>query len=417
MTWRRTSNRRLVEAIVDTFCESSEQFGLRLSTFRPEEWTRTEFWLDASGLALYFLDQVQTLGIEKVVDPSFIQKLEEKLADNKTRSVVMLEEFVGINRTFQQADISYANVKGFTLFPDSCPNSLLRHQLDFDFLVAPEQLGLCQSLLKERGYLRTGATNRTWEFKAGNDRTSSMKDHYKAKPQRSVELHIAIDETGPRNGERDPRLDRLSLWVCSEGIFPALSPADQLIGQALHILGHLRGESTRPSWLLEYRRHVTARREDIAFWHEVRLLASGYPPAATALGLCTFLATELFGMVSPSEFDAWTLDSLPSGVKLWAERYGREAVLADFPGTKLYLLLNSELECVKRVNLRRLLPMHRAPRVLHAGSRDTLLLRARRELVQLRFILFRLRFHLTQGMRYAVEAGRWKTLVRSRGSK
>jgi hypothetical protein len=411
MGWTKPANRRLVEAIVDTFRDSPERSNQRLSAFRPKDWADTEFWLDASGLALYFFDRVRSIGIEEAIDPTILEKLEQKLANNRARRDDMFEEFAGLNRMFREAGVHYANLKGFTLSPDSCHNPDLRFQIDFDFLIDPKQRDICLSLLESRGYQRTVATRLTWEFKAGNPPSVSMKNHYMASPHRSLELHFTADETDAVDVLRDPRLDRLGSW-CG---FPALSSPDQMIAQALHILAHLRSPATRLSWLLEFRNHVIVHKNDKAFWQELRALADPQPHAATALGLSVLLATDFFGSFSPPELNAWTLDQLAPRVKLWAEHYGRRVVCADSPGTKLYLLLDSELSPGKhpaRKTLRqRLIPLQRAPRVMRPQKHDSLRTRIYQEMIQLRYILFRIRFHVTQGLRYAIESGRWKRLL------
>ncbi len=110
--------------------------------------------------------------------------------------------------------------------------------------------------------------------------------------------------------------------------------------------------------------------------------------------------------------DAWTVDRLPAEVRLWANHYGRHAVLADFPGTKLYLLLNAELargEASWQGERRReLLPLHLAPRVTHPEPGDSVPKRLRGNLYHARYIIFRARFHLVQGFRYLRETWRWK---------
>ena len=404
----------LVEAIVDSFRATPEHSRRCFAEFQPKDWARTDFWLDASGFALYFLDHVQSIGIEDAIDPTVIQNLKRKLADNKDRRTDMFEEFLGLNRMFQEAGICYANLKGFTLSPDSCHNPDLRFQIDFDFLIDPAQRDLCLSLLGKRGYQRTAATRTTWEFKAGNPPAVSMKNHYKASPHRSLELHFTAGGTDAIELLRDPRLDRLGLW---SGL-PALSAADQMIAQALHIFAHLRSPATRPSWLLEFRRHVTVHKNDKAFWRELRTLAQPQTHAATALGLSVLLATELFGPFSPSALNRWTLDELPPRVRLWAEHYGRSVLLADSPGTKLYLLLDKELSpgqhALRKTIRRRLIPLQLPPRVMRPQRDDSLRTLIYQDMIQFWFILFRLCFHLTQSLRYAIELGRWKRLVKEK---
>jgi hypothetical protein len=419
MGWSEKSNPKLVEAIVACFCESPEHSRQNLSQFGCADWARTELWLDNSGLALYFLTRVYSAGIADVVDTCTLRRLEQKLAENRDRRDDMIQEFVAINHAFRKAGVRYANLKGFTLAPDSCPDLSLRRQSDFDFLIHPADLNISRALVEDRGYEIVCATARTLELRSGNAQKVSLEGRYKATPLRSVELHTALEPNSVTGAgiPYDKRLDRLTLWKCEKGHFPALSSADQLIGQALHLLGHLLSEHTRPSWFLEYRHHVLAKRGDTAFWTEVHALACGQKDAAIALGLSTLLARELFGTFEAPELDPWTLDVLPSEVRLWAERYGRHAVLADVPGTKLYLFLDSVLaaSCKSQQPRNRaalLFPMHRPPRILRPPPKDTIRLRIQREIAQLHFVLYRTRFHLTQGTLYFIEACRWSRLVK-----
>ena len=187
-----------------------------------------------------------------------------------------------------------------------------------------------------------------------------------------------------------------------------------MIAQALHLLGHLRLEHTRPSWLFEYRHHVIARKDDHDFWKSVHTMASETPLAAIAFGLSTLLASILFGSFTSPDFDEWTVDVLPPKVRQWADCYGRRAVLADVPGSKLYLLLEDALQGhdvqPQSTGLRRLIPLRRIDRIMQPPEREGLRARLSREAIEFRFLLFRLRFHLQQGIRLAMEVRRWKRL-------
>lgn len=416
MRWTDKSDPELVKAIVASFRDSPEHSRQRLSSFSAKEWTRTAFWLDTSGLALYFLDHLRANGIIDAVDPDTRDKLEQKLADNKLRLADMLQEFAEINRSFQSSGICYANLKGFTLSPHSCPDLSLRYQSDYDFLVDPDHLKLARALLEKKGYVVTGRTSRTLEMKIADGQRISLDGQYKSSARRSVELHVALEGFGTIGPQvRDQRLNRLSEWRHDGQMFPALSPADQLIGQALHLLGHMRNEHTRPSWLLEYSRHVLTRREE-EIWKDVRTLAEPNPDAVIALGLSTLLTTYLFGAPAIPELDSWTADVLPAEVKIWAAQYGRKSVLSKVPGTKLYLLLDDALtgSCphLQSNRMRRLIPLRRPPHIMQTPLSDTFYLRIQREIAQLRFIFFRLRFHLKQGVIFAVEQRRWRKLLK-----
>ena len=412
MKLREPADGRVVEAVVGAFRDSAERAGERLSTIRQRAWARSYYWLDASGLALYFLNRLETLGIEEAIPVETLRRLQQNFADNRRRSHAMFVEFVSLNRAFQAAGVDYANLKGFTLSPESCPMPALRRQLDIDFLVDGTHLEPCRKILVEAGYILTGATKTTWEFKAAASQLEGMKDFYKSRLHRSVELHFSSTTAG--SPSRDERLDRLAKRLLDGFTFPALQPSDQLIGQTLHLLEHLCGASTRPAWILEYKNHVSFYYNDQKFWQSVAERSMHHRRAPIALGIASLLSSCLFGGETPSQLDEWTLDCLPGSVKLWVEHYGTRAVLADFPGTKLYLLLLHELERSEQVQpsqtqeQRKLLPLHRAPRIVYAAPDDNLWQWLRKEIHQVRFVLFRLRFHVVEGIRYLIEAARWK---------
>lgn len=418
MRWSARADRRVVDAVVATFCDPAESSYKRLSAFKHRDWVRTYYWLDASGMALYFLDELRRRGIEDALPIATLNRLRQNLADNQMRCSALFAEFTEINRAFQQAGVRYSNLKGFTLSPVSYPNPALRCQLDLDFLVDRSHLKLCGEILARTGYLLTAATETVWEFKAGCSELARIEDHYKPKPQRSVELHFA--RAGGTDGSSplcDERLDRLRLHSWGGVAFPTLSSGDLFVGQALHLFGHLRSSCTRLAWLLEYTRHLTARYDDGEFWNEVEECSQSQQQASIAIGVVTLLASHIFGCRVPSQLEGWTVETLPAAIGLWADRYGRQALLADFPGTKLYLLLEDELargdsswQKKKRICL---FPLHRVPPIAYAGPEDDVLKWLNREIYQARFILYRLRFHLIEGLRYMIEAARWKRQIRA----
>ena len=414
MSWRKPADRLLVHAIVQVFRGDAERSFVQLSTASPHAWEKTEYWINTSGLAFYFLDQVTALGIADAVHPRVFQRLRANLRKNKVRAAAMFREFVGLNAAFRSAGVTYFNHKGFTLCPHACPFPEQRHQLDFDFVVDRKHLESARECLESRGYRLSAATQKTWEFKAGNYARRNW-DLYSMGTSRSVELHFG---NGSENAN-DERLQRISNWTWAGLEYPALAPADQLIGQALHLFAHLRGENTRPAWVLEFRRHIISRRDDCAFWVTVRQLAADRKYAATALGTSILLASQLFGRCAPPEFERWAVSSVSPPVRLWVERYGVDAVLADFPGTKLFLFLEAEIERLEarpaKAVRTRLLPMHPGRTVFMARASETRAERMDRLWAQGRFMLFRARFHLVEAGRYLIERHGWKrALLRQR---
>jgi Uncharacterised nucleotidyltransferase len=415
MKWSARADGRLVEAVIAAFTDPPECSYERLSICKEQAWIRSYHWLDASGMTLYFLDRIETLGIQKSVPATTLARFKQNLEDNRNRNSVMYEEFVSINQAFQGAGIQYANLKGFTLSPECCPDPSLRCQLDLDFLVDGNQLDLCREILSRTGYLLTAATEQTWEFKAGDSTPSSIDDLYKPQKQRSVELHFTFPGSSQEQSYRDRRLDRLTWRLWNGHAFPVLSPTDQFIAQALHLYGHICSPWTRLSWFLEYRHYLLARYDDKILLADIKQQSTFHRHSDIAIGLATLLSSRFFGANAPAELNAWTLDALPAPAKLWADQYGRRSLLADFPGTKLYLLLQEELtsdDGAWRVKKRRsLLPLHSAPKITLAKLDDDLWARLRGKIYQARFNVSRARFHVIEGLRYIHESIRWRGLL------
>jgi hypothetical protein len=127
------------------------------------------------------------------------------------------------------------------------------------------------------------------------------------------------------------------------------------------------------------------------------------------------LITHTMGDFTPEELTCWTVDRLPVRISLWVERYGRRSVFAGHPGDKLYLLLQQELEraglTAKRSLRQALLPSRLPPAIALGSANETLLVRFARHRRQASFTLFRLRFHLVEGLRYLWESTRWQQYV------
>jgi hypothetical protein len=92
--------------------------------------------------------------------------------------------------------------------------------------------------------------------------------------------------------------------------------------------------------------------------------------------------------------------------------YAHRIALASFPGSKLYLLLREEMKpmglAAKRTRRQALVPRSMPPAILRAVPGETVLDRMNRYYRQLRFIIFRSRFHLFEGMRFLVESIFWR---------
>ena len=414
---RKTRSQRLRETVVAFVCDLDGPAIEELRSFTKDDWQRNFLWLDASGLALYFVDRLDKHGWWDAIPFSILKRLQQNLVDNRERTASLFAEMAEINSRFQKSGVTFANLKGLSLTPESVPDPTLRCQLDLDFLVATGQTSIARQVLTDMGYCLSAANRGTWEFKAGSSEVAAIKDLYKVKPQRSVELHL-VDTAGNavplRTSTCSGQLQRAVVRPVLGVPMPTLSPADQFLNQALHLFGHIRGEFTRTSWGLEFARHLRSRGNDAAFWREVEELAAEVPEATTALGVPILLVEQVFGPAAPDALRRWTVDQLPAPVARWARMYGRRVMMADFPGNKLYLLLENELgprrSDARQAALKRLLPFRLPPMITRGEAGEQLSTRLRRYVAQTRFVLFRLRFHVVQGARYCLEFLRWRWL-------
>jgi hypothetical protein len=395
------------EAVLLIFCDPLPEQCSRLDNLSEKEWQKLLHWLDISGLALYFLDRMVELQLCSMLPPGVLARLQQNLHDNTERTRGMIAESVAIHQAFQEASLSYATLKGFSLCAGSVPKLELRHQFDLDFLVAEKSVLDARQILERRGYRLYAISGRSWEFKKNETPGVSIKDLYKDLPGRSVELHVEADIP-----DRPSLLERLETREFHGISMPVLSPVDLFLGQGMHVYKHVCSEFSRTAHLLEFRRHVLARRDDQAFWGELQSRARDNQGTSLGLGVVTLLITRVMGDFAPEAFTNWTVRRLPRPVRLWVKLYGRRVVFESFPGSKLYLLLKRELESAgvpaKRSLRLALFPSRLPPAIVRACANETLMRKIRRYRMQLQFILLRLRFHVVEGIRYTWESYRWR---------
>ena len=357
-------NRQLSAAVLAIFGDADPtHLRQQLRRFSSRTWQDNFPWLDASGLALYFLDRLRSLKLDDAMPGCILSQLEQRHADNKQRTSFLFQEFVRINAAFRAAGLEYVNLKGFTLVPGYCPDLSLRCQMDFDFLICEAEAQQCQDLLRTLGYSLMGSNGHVMEFKSDAGSVPHIRSLYKARPQHVVEVHFCDDA----RFEFQPGLLDRSVNLTLDGIdYRALAPEDMFLCQASHIFRHIRSEWTRISWLLEFRNFIAAHFEDAGFWNNLRERAEQEPGAALAVGVALKLAEKAFGDFAPHELRSWAAGSLPATVALWIDHYGDDVLLARFPGGKLYLILERELDGsreMSRTIRRRLLPMRGPARV------------------------------------------------------
>ena len=397
---------RLKEAVIASFFEPAPAVRARMGEFKPRDWTRAKRWLDVSGLALYFLDRLTSLELVSAIPVSFWIELNKNLEDNRERTASLSSEALAITESLRALNVQCAVLKGITLPYESVPDSALRSQIDLDILVRSADAECTRECLAKFGYALGAVSGATWEFKAGPSGTSSLKTLYQVRPERSVEVHL-IDSQ-----EQADCLTRATCKEVQRGRIPCLSFADIFVQQGQHLFKHMCSEHTRASWVLEYWRHIGARRSDDAFWAEVQTIALESPGASMAIGAANLLAAIMFGPVAPPELSRWSTEQLPVAVCLWIQLYGRRLLLSDSPCSKLYLLLRKELNAqplLENASHRRLLfPLHLPPRITRPMRDERLRTRLGRYRMEAHFICHRLRFHISEGLGLAFESMRWQ---------
>ncbi len=396
-------------AVLLTFCDPLPEQCLRMLTLSSKEWGKLLRWLDISGLALYFLNRLVELNLCELLPPAVFTRLHLNLIDNAERTRGMISESIAIQEEFQKSGLSYAILKGLSFWPSSVPAPELRSQFDLDYLVGQRHAREARRILERRGYRLYAVSGRSWEFKLNERPGVSLKELYKHLQSYAVELHVE-----PNASNEPSQLDRLEWRELCGMSMPVLSPADLLLSQGLHAYKHICGEFSRASHLLEFRLHVFSRRDDKEFWTEVEWTARENSQASIGLGVVTLLITRVMGDFAPESLTRWTVDRLPRAVRLWVEMYGHRAVLGSHPGSKLYLLLQSELEFAgipgKRSVRKSLLPSRLPTFVIRAFPNEALSVRLHPYFMQLRLILSRMRFHIVEGVRFKLESRRWQRM-------
>lgn len=395
------------EAALLSLCHANSEHLDRLLHLSETEWRKLLYWLDVSGISLYLAHQLFELRLEHAISQEVIDQLRRNLTDNRVRIRHLLQESAEIQEQFQADGLSYAVLKGFSLYPSSVPNPALRHQLDLDFLICEDRARAARHILERAGYRLHAITEKTWEFKKNETPRFSPKYMYKDGFGSTVELHLESIRA-----ENSSRLSRLEFREI-EGIrMPVLSPADLFLGQGLHVFKDLCSPFLRAAHVLEFYRHLRTRSSDELFWSDVWALAIPDARSTAGLGVVLLLMHSLIGFEIPEEVSAWTTCHLPVGTQRWLSMYGRRAVYGAPPGTKLYLLLQRELETggipFRRTLKSALLPRRMPAPIFPAKAGEALAVRVVRYALQARYVLMRARFHLVEGFRLMWESYRWK---------
>ena len=396
MSFQRTKSLRA--AILHSFyAVKDEQAADRLREFSERDWRKLGSWMQASGIGLYFLAELGKRGIKHAIPEEILRGLSQNLADNRERNAALRSEFTRLNAAFRESGLDFLNVKGISLGAEYCQDPALRQQFDLDFWLREDQAQRCEETMCKLGY-RVHRSGNTLECQAGTASTPSLKDFYKPPMQRSAEIHLRpiseFESLPRRNG------------TLAGTVFQTLSREQTFLNHALHITKHLRSEFTRASWLLELRNAIAHAEHDADFWRRVREQCPD-DEVAVLIGVAVAVSARVFRFAVPDELGTWTLAVLPTRVRAWVKEFSEALVTADFPGSKLYLLLNDALcpalaggASVRSVLVPLRVPGYLAAKRGHAKS-------VRSFAVDVRFVASRARFHVVEGLRLLQAQRRW----------
>jgi hypothetical protein len=402
------------EAVLLSFVEASPDACSKLALLSHKQWKGLLEWLDTSGLALYFLARLEETGQSEIMPREILSRLKQNRFDNTERNAELVAESAAIHHEFQRAGLPYATLKGFSLGTLSVPDFNLRSQLDLDFLIAEESAHAARELLEARGYQLKAISGRSWEFKAEAGGRASLLDLYKPGMGHSVELHLErpedVDSSGSSHLSRTQQRRVHGMWI------PVLCPADLFLGQGLHLYKHVASEFMRTAHLLEFYRHVYGRFDDQQFWIHLQQITVNEPSKRLRLGVVLSLIAQVLRVAIPEALASWTIADLPQDAVLWVGRFGSRTVYGSHPGTKLYLLLQDALAPAgvtsKRSLRQSLVPSGLPQRITTATHGESMRERCARQRRQLQFFIFRLRFHVVEGLRFLYESYAWKRLRR-----
>jgi hypothetical protein len=419
-------NRALAQTVAACLSFSGEksiQFE-KLRGFSPRDWRRTLGWLDASGLALYFLQEIDDHNARAVLPSEVLMWLDKHLASNRRRVVRLAHEIANINQGFDQAHIRYAVIKGFSLVPLFCSDISLRAQADIDYLVEEASRKTAKQVLVEAGYDLEEESSVESKFEKPRTRNATRSDNsYAVQTEAGVELHTSVwnfELIHIPFAEPEFSLDPTHSKQWRDLTFPVLNDLDIFVLQIVHAFHHVLNCWVKMSWLFEIGYFLTQQGFNSAFWNALEQYAARMPQFRQFAAIVIRLASNIFGCTVPPVAERWIGEMHPAA-KVWISNYGSAWAFENNPYQELSLLSASKLvlflhqlyapdaEARKRIRDLRLFPWKQPPKVaMPIKGRPATNLQAR--FLQSEHIMRRLIFHASTGSRYLWELPRWRTL-------
>jgi hypothetical protein len=386
----------------------------------PSRLARLLRWLDQSGLALYLLNQLQEHDAWAQVPARFRQALEARLTANQARTQAMLREFARLVESFDRDGVRFVALKGFTLTPAFCPAPHLRHQTDFDFLVAPDSFENAKRVMQSCGYdqQENGRLDEVTFATPLRHIPSPDDDIYAIPEHREVDLVTTLAQAahGVSIGAPIGGLDSAEIRTLHGISFPALPAAEMFCLQVMHAFKHLLGSWVRASWLLEIGYFIDRHYRQDHLWRGVADRMGRDAKRRNAFGLVISLTNGLWSRPIPQALADWCLQSLPPSIELWVAHFGMKTAVADLDGAKLTLFVHREfVDDRNRWNSYlsdRIFPVGRHASIGMVTNTDSGT-RIKAKVAQWRHTMRRSIFHAQSIFSLPVDAIRWKYALRS----
>lgn len=377
-------------------------------------------WLDRSGLALPLLRQLRRQNATSQLSDSFHRALCQRSAANAARTRDILEEAQRLNSAFCCFGVTAVVLKGITLAPDFCDDLALRHQVDFDFLVDPEQVHRAADALGSCGYF-TAAVNESGEtcfLTPLNHIPSRNDDLYALQRQRQVDLHTSLWEPCPWLPAQAPKdcLKLARLQNIAGANYWSLSLEDKFLLQVLHTFRHSFRSWIRLSWLFEIGKCLDNHQHDDQLWNRVVTRAGDTRLTKSIFAFVLGLVHRLFAVPVPVILRNWTADAMTLPLCAWLDYFAPRWATSDWPGSLNNLLLAAEFIPDSNLRIRywrsRLLPGKTQTSLGTVKTTDTknfLRLQAARAA----YVAHRAAVHLKDIAAFPVQLFRWKRALES----
>ncbi len=329
-------------------------------------------WLDESGMALYFLAELESTNQLEAIPESLLRELIHRREKNAIRMQEMFRELTRVNAALGASGAKYALIKGFSLAPEFCPDIALRHQSDVDILVDPPDAARARDAIVPCSYSveesipdgEIRLVGPLFHLPTRHD------DIYAVQFQRRAEIHMSVFEEA-QGVSIDAPADCLSRseWKAINGrLFPVLCLEDRFLLQCLHAFRHIIGSWGRLSWLYEISYSLKRHRSESGLWQRVATRLSN-DDLRTVCGLVLLLTRKLFEAPIPEELAHCCEGDSSRRTEAWVDEFGTEWALTGMEGNKSSLFLHQEFIRERRQRrhwLRvRLLPLERRPLLAH----------------------------------------------------